>query len=189
MWWTLISASFAKEPRVELEESGPLRMEDKRDYRNLVVLGPRLFPPGIGGRYLHSLSDELTLMVGAGYGGIALDFLGLTAAAERIDARAGLDFQPLGNGMHGFYAGPRVVYKRFIGVLAADDAPNPDALTTQTLGAGGVIGWRWIWDPGLSLGLGLGATYTTFLVGAEDDPDLRLTGLAPVGELTVGWAF
>lgn len=190
MWIFFPALAQAADRHVELVDDGPMQMRDKRDYDTLVVIGPRLFPPGIGGRVLRSLSDEVTLMVGAGYGGFDLRLFGLRAAAQRIDARAGLDLQPLGNGMHGFYVGPRVVYKMFVGEAAAGDSSA--AIHTQTLGVGGALGWRWVWDPGLSVGIGVGAAWNQFLVDAgeyDDDPEIALIGLAPLGEFTIGWAF
>jgi hypothetical protein len=61
-----------EKPPIQIVESGPFKMKDKRGYRNLVILGPRLVPPGIGGRYIRSLDDHMSVMVGGGYAGWAL---------------------------------------------------------------------------------------------------------------------
>jgi hypothetical protein len=179
-----------EKPEIELVESGPIRMKDKRGYKNLVVLGPRLLPPGLGGRYMRSLDDHLTLMVGGGYSGWRI--LGVTL--EHADVRAGLDLEPLGNGLHGFYVGPRVVYKSFYGDVSSD-GDSLGSLRTETLGIGGVAGYRIVVDPGASIGFGVGASYNQWVGGADaslverEDADAEIVGTVPIVELTLGWAF
>lgn len=176
-----------QKPPIELVQSGPFRMQDKRGYKNLVVLGPRLIPPGIGGRYIRSIDDHIAVMVGGGYSGWEL----FGATLRHVDARAGIDYQPIGNGLHGFYIGPRAVYKSFLGAFEHDGQTS--GVQTRTIGVGGVVGWRAIWNPGLSLGAGLGGMYSTFLGSAgdlrDDDNALEITGTMPMLELTLGFAF
>lgn len=178
-----------EKPEIELVESGPFRMKDKRGYRNLVVIGPRLFPPGIGGRYMRSVDDHLTVMVGGGYSGWQI--FGVTA--QHVDLRAGVDLEPLGNGLHGLYLGPRVTYRSFFGDVSSG-GESVGSIRTETLGLGGVAGWRVVIDPGLSFGAGLGMSYLTWVGGEDADVleqqgDLRIVGMVPVAEVTVGWAF
>ena len=185
---TIAPAERPEKPPIVLVESGPFKMKDKRGYRNIIIVGPRLIPPGIGGRYIRSVDEHISVMVGGGYAGWSL----FGATVRHVDARAGIDYQPIGNGMHGFYVGPRVVYRSFLG--AAESDGQTGGLHTRTLGAGGVIGWRAIWNPGLSLGAGIGATFTSALARAGNLSDsgnegVELTGLLPSLELTAGFAF
>jgi hypothetical protein len=175
-----------EKPPIQLVESGPFKVKDKRGYRNLVVIGPRLLPPGIGGRFVHSVTDYVAVMVGGGYSGWEL----FGATLRHVDARAGIDYQPIGNGLDGFYIGPRAVYRSFLGSFESEGGTS--GLQTRTVGVGGVVGWRAIWDPGLSLGAGVGGLYTTWLgrMGdLEEGQDLEITGTAPMLELTLGFAF
>jgi hypothetical protein len=170
-----------QKPPIELVQSGPFKIEDKRGYRNMVVVGPRLLPPGLGGRYIRSVSDHVSVMVGGGYSGWEL----FGATLRHVDARAGIDYQPIGNGLDGMYIGPRAVYRSFLGSVG--DA----GVETKTMGVGAVVGWRAIFDPGLALGAGVGGVYTTWLgsFGDLEEEDIEITGTAPLFELTVGFAF
>jgi hypothetical protein len=164
------------------------RMDREPEYRNVITVGPRLLPPGIGGRYMRSFSDDVTGMIGAGYGGFAIGGVDFGVGIERWDLRAGLDLEPQGEGLRGVYVGPRLVYRHF--TAQAGSAEN--AVASQTMGLGAVVGFRWIWDPGFTLGGGVGLSYDVFLAGRgnlDDDDEIRLRGLTPVVEVTIGWAF
>ncbi|MEQ1566783.1 MAG: hypothetical protein ABMA64_14170 [Myxococcota bacterium] len=196
MWWTTGAALAAtrseeapEKPEIVLIEAGPFEMKDKRGYKTQIILGPRFIPPGIGGRVLRSLDDNLTLMVGGGYSNWSL--FGLSA--RHVDARAGLDLQPLGNGMHGVYLGPRVVYRSLEASVASFGEPVVEH-RSGSLGVGAVAGWRSVWNPGLSAGFGLGATYNSWVAGEdadviEQEGDVKVLGILPVVEATLGWSF
>jgi hypothetical protein len=171
---------------VELEDRGGPRVEDKREYRTLLVLGPRFVPPGIGGRVTHLLDDHVGVMVGAGYSGWQI--LGLEL--RHVDLRAGIDLEPLGNGLDGPYLGARGVYKTFLGSVDVNDQPT--GLSTETMTFGGVAGWRFVVHPGFSVGAALGAGYTTWVGEAghlDGGDDVTAVGLTPMGEFALGWAF
>ena len=51
---------------VNLVDGGDTEMEDKRDYRSMLVLRPMFFPPGMGFRYQRLLSDNLSVFGGGG---------------------------------------------------------------------------------------------------------------------------
>jgi hypothetical protein len=51
-----------------------------------------------------------------------------------------------------------------------------------------LLGYTWIWRSRFSLGLGLGVQY--FYIGlADEDTDVKIEGVWPAGELTLGVAF
>ena len=154
---------------VELYDGGPTQMEDKRDYDQVVVLGPMIVPLGIKVRYLHSLSDRTTIQIGGGFGSGGF----WDEDMSRILVRLGVDHQPVGNGLHGFYVGPRVAWS-----MLDDDSGT---MTTQTR-IGGAAGYRAVFDPGVSVGAGLGVGYTW-------GDMVEYEGMVPIAEFTLGWAF
>jgi hypothetical protein len=99
--------------------------------------------------------------------------------------------------MHGFFLGPRVNMTYYgIDAGCTEGACGDGSVTAFSASA--IVGWRWIWDPGFSLGLGLGAQYATVVSEAEarnaDGSDAVGTGFSfsgffPDFELNIGWAF
>ena len=173
---------------VELVDGGPTQMEDKRDYTNLIIAGPTFFPTGLNLRYQRLLNDRFSASIGAGYGG-KKNWIGTDTDTMRLTARLGADIHPVGNGMHGWYLGPRVLYRSWS--FSAGDL----SFATTTLQGGAVAGWRWIKDPGLSCGIGMGMGYAAktldFESGIEeiDIPDFNGEGTKFLFEFTLGWAF
>lgn len=168
------------------------RMDDKRGYRNLVIAGPQfivIFPAGVFGRYHRLLSDTVSAQVGLGYAAISFDDVKFTG----FRLLGGMDYHPVGNGMHGFYVGPRVNYRRF--ALNVDGGTGTGSLST--LNVVGVAGYRAIWHPGFSLGIGLGGGYGMVLAeaaardadGNEESSSTTFDGARFVLEFTLGWAF
>ena len=179
--------------QVILEDDGPTRMDDKREYRNLITPGVTLWPPGVKGRFQHLVTDNLSVMVGGGIGGGAAstcDCEGLGWA--RWQVIAGADYHPIGNGMHGLYLGPRVLYRHGgsgFSALGSDVSTEYDMVVYR-----GIIGYRWIWDPGLSAAVGVGGGYRqklrTYSVDGEATDDSLLTQLiVPSLEFNLSWAF
>jgi hypothetical protein len=195
------------------------KQEDKRGYQNLVTLGFAILPGTIKGSYRRTLSDKTSVMVGGGFGAASWDNLNLDVT--RVLFTAGMDYQPKGNGMHGLYMGPRLAftswgleYQNTFEVTDTDTDTDTDTgadtgadtggdssndidvnagFTTRRLDASAMIGWRWIWDPGASLALGIGPQYTTVVseVGVQDE-DVELgggTGIGFASEVRLGWAF
>jgi len=159
---------------VELFDGGSTLMEDKKDYDQMVVLGPMGFPFGIKARYLYKLNDRTSAMIGGGYGSLAVT----GNDVKRLMLRAGVDYQPVGNGFHGFYVGPRVTFNKI--------AYDGDFGDTQNLTLiGGVAGWRTVLDPGVSIGAGLGLSH----LRSTEAGVLTDRGILPMGEFTLGWAF
>lgn len=195
---------------VDLVDGGRTRMEDKRDYTMALIPGVSFVPPGFKLRFQRSLSDELTLIVGAGYAGFGyqrdqdVDADGdgtseesgtTTADWTRYHGILGLDFQPIGNGMHGFYVGPRVLYRKGqtnFGIFGGD----VDHVRTVIV-ARGLIGYSMVFDPGILMKFGAGFGYrtvagnasTTGEEGAGTSSETTISGLAPTLEWNMGWAF
>lgn len=95
----------------------------------------------------------------------------------------GLLVYPMRTTFHGLWIEPRVVYAR----------PLRERLTrfdwaTNVLGVGGVAGWQWTWDYGLSMRLGAGAMRFVGGNGAPGIPVGRY-GLDVVLDGSVGWLF
>ncbi len=180
---------------VDIYESGRFRMRDKRNYENLIILGPTILPPGLNVRYDRGLSDRISLVVGAGYGAIGSKEGGVNSGFSSIRGLVGMNWQPIGNGMHGFYLGPRVRVNYFNVKVSGDGDTANGSITT--LGVAAVVGYRWIWDPGFSLGLGLGGQYFTAVSqtngrdaeGNDVEADFNFDGFFPAIEFTLGWAF
>jgi len=178
---------------VDIYEQGRFRMRDKRDYRNLVIVAPRIIPPGIALRYDRLLSDKISLVLGAGFGSVGTGDVRL----QRIEGLLGMNWHPIGNGMHGFFLGPRVRINQY-SLIVKDGGGSSSNGSVTTIGGGAVAGWRWIWDPGFSLGLGLGAQYLSAVSSADatnadgtsaSTGTFNFDGVFPVIEITLGWGF
>ena len=102
---------------------------------------------------------------------------------------AGADFHPIGNGLHGYYMGPRVVLSDWSYSSNDDEASY---FTSSKLKVTGVFGYRWVFDPGLSVGLGFGTGFKTTLREVGDSElvdESTYSGTAWGGEFSLGWAF
>ena len=191
---------------VELVDNPTTKQEDKRGYQNLVTLGFAILPGTIKGSYRRTLNDKISVMVGGGFGSATWE----TTDVTRVLAGAGMDYQPKGNGMHGFYMGPRLDYTSWSfeysdTIEVSDTGSDTGSDTTQDIDVNAgfqsqrvevsaMVGWRWIWDPGASLALGLGPKFTTVTneAGAQDDSVTWNGGRTGIGfgtELRLGWAF
>jgi hypothetical protein len=199
---------------VELVDNPTTKQEDKRGYQNLVTLGFAFFPGTIKGSYRRTLNDKISVVVGGGFGSATWG----TTDVSRVLAGAGMDYQPKGNGMHGFYVGPRVDYTSWsfeysdtIEVSDTDTDTDTDTgsdtgsdssqdidlnanFQSQRIEFSGMVGWRWVWDPGASLALGIGPKFTTITneAGAQDDSVTWGGGRTGIGfgtEVRLGWAF
>lgn len=173
---------------VELVEGGPTKMEDKRDYKNLVIAGPMFLPGGLHVKYQRLITDSFSASLGGGYAG-KKNWLNTETDMTRTSLRLGADIHPVGNGMHGWFIGPRLVHKTW-GFTTVDTT-----LSSSSLQAGTVAGWRWIADPGLSCGLGLGMGYGLNTSSIDSDleeieiPEFQSEGTRFLFEFTLGWAF
>lgn len=172
---------------VYLKDRGPHVMEDMRDYHHLVMVTPLFIPLGAKVRYHHAINDRSSLIVGLGYAGLGT----ADGSLVRTHLRAGLDLHPIGNGMSGFYLGPRITRNTW---KMRDCCGEGESL--HTVGGSAVLGYRWITDPGLTVGLGAGAGYTAVHTsGADEDyrslsgTTVVLAGTHPVVEFTLGLAF
>lgn len=186
---------------VDIYEAGRFRMRDKRDYENIIILGPLFIPPGLSVRYDRGISDRFSVVAGFGLGILGLgdnDSTGDSASLMSLRFLAGANWQPIGNGMHGFYVGPRVRYNTYTVSVDCSNGAECANGSVGTLGVGAVAGWRWIWDPGFSLGLGLGGQYfavvsqasATYSDGTETGSgSVKYDGFLPAFEFTMGWAF
>jgi len=200
--------------KVELTDNPATTQKDKRGYKNLLVLGVGFFPRTIKGRYQRLLTDRLSLMIGGGYGQYESKDAWWSIYDEversRRIVQGGFDFHPKGNGMHGFYIGPRVKHTWW---RVSYDATWLDWVDTSTMGdevevdvrveeeittltVAGIAGWRWVWNPGASLALGLGAQqrnrtgYHISDIEAESaDITATQSGLGFAFEFQLGWAF
>jgi hypothetical protein len=182
---------------VDIYEAGRFRMRDKRNYRNMVILGPNILPPGLNVRYDRAISDRVSLIVGAGYGAIGGkdDESGTATGFSTIRGLVGMNWQPIGNGMHGFYLGPRVRVNNYNVKVSGDGDTTNGSITT--IGVAAVVGYRWIWDPGFSLGVGFGGQYLSAISqtngtdseGNEVEAGFNFDGFLPSFEFTLGWAF
>lgn len=166
--------------------------KDKSGYENMIIVGPWFLPPGFSVRYDRMLSDNLSLILGAGYGSISSG----DSTFNRVQVLLGADFLPFKNGFAGLYVGPRIRINNY-GIKAESDGESADG-SVLAIGAGAIVGYRWVWHPGFSLGLGLGAQYFTVASEAEAEYDdgteastgsFSYDGFFPALEFTLGWAF
>jgi hypothetical protein len=188
---------------VDLVDGGRTKMEDKRDYNNLIVLGVGFFPNTAKLRYRRVISDRVSVMVGGGYGRGSSELFSYDVS--RAIGLGGADFHPIGNGLHGFYIGPRVKYTSWNFTMTvpdpdvdADPAAEEPATVNAFWNSGKVslkvlLGYRVVIDPGLSVAIGLGPKYVTKVVetGDESLATFRSGGVG-IGmdlELLLGWAF
>ena len=126
-------------------------------------------------------------MIGGGFGSAAWQ-LGSDdgATLQRVIGTVGFDYHPIGNGMHGFFVGPRATY-----TLWSITSDEEEAYSSQRFDIRGLIGYRWIFDPGLSVSLGIGPKYTNIVREAGDSGELPFgrEGVGAATELQLGWAF
>ncbi|MEL6344603.1 MAG: hypothetical protein AAFV53_15920 [Myxococcota bacterium] len=178
--------------RVELVDDGPTLMHDKREYRTLMTPGVMLATPGVKVRMQRLVTDNVSVMVGGGIGGGGIsscDCAGLSWA--RWQAVGGIDVHPIGNGFHGPYLGPRVLYRhgdaRF-GLFGADAETARDLLAVR-----GIVGYRWVFDPGLSVAIGVGGSHRqslrTYTVDGEQTGATVANLVVPAAEFNLSWAF
>ena len=134
---------------VVLTDSGPTEMEDMRDYDQIVTVGFAILPSTIKLTYRQSISDNLSVMIGTGFG-TAEWVLGSEngATMQRVIGTVGLDYHPVGNGMHGFFIGPRASYTQWSAFSGDEDIYSSGRLDIR-----GLIGWRWIFDPGVAISI------------------------------------
>jgi hypothetical protein len=172
---------------VVLADGGPTVMEDKRDYDQIVTVGFKILPSTVKTTYRHSVSDNLSVMVGAGFGSAAWILGGDdNATIQRVISTAGLDYHPVGNGLHGFFIGPRASY-----TVWSADSDGEEVFSSTRLDISGLIGWRWIYDPGVAVSIGLGARYTDVIREAGDSGDFSFIreGVGFAREIQLGWVF
>jgi hypothetical protein len=168
---------------IVLTDGGPTEMEDKRDYENLVTLGFGFLPATVKADYRKLLNDNFSVMFGGGFGSANWNLGGEEVRFQRVIGNLGADYHPVGNGLHGFYVGPRVSYIQW--------SAGDDAFSSSRLDVRGIAGWRWVLDPGASIALGLGGKYQTVLAETGDSGDSAVLkeGIGPALEFKLGWAF
>ncbi len=147
--------------------------------RHVIYVEPvRLFSADINATWETVVFPHIGLLIGANYQ------LGLEEDSEArgLRLRAGANLHFNGNGVAGWYLGGRVYgdhSNKFEAEALLDD---------WTLSAGGVLGYRAVFGPGISVGASVGAAYSR-------DPDFESSdlfgteGLTPVAEFHVGFAF
>jgi hypothetical protein len=214
------SANGANEELVQREgrvRFGPFRMRDHREFRNMVTLSPGVEWFGSVGYsvrpevvYHRLLPHRLSVRAGASVGrsnedAILLDRsengdldVGLIEArSTSAGIRVGLDWYPIGNGMHGAFTGPRLEYDHGWTAYAGPGSAGFDA-TFDRLVVEAAVGWRWVWDPGLSFSLAIDGGFVRrsehLDLPRENDTGARrvsdVENWWKVGfELTLGWAF
>jgi len=190
---------------VELVDGGPTLMEDKRDYTMAVVPGFSIIPPGVKVRFQYGLNERLTLIAGVGYGGFGYtretsidvdsDSSADASASSGTDwtryhVLAGLDLQPIGNGMHGFYVGPRVLYRKGntnFSLFTEEAEVVRTAIVWRML-----LGYSVVMDPGILVKMGFGAGYRHNVGSTTSEyftSEASYLGFVPTVELNLGWAF
>lgn len=177
---------------VELVDYGRFRMPDRRGYKNLVSVG-WLFPIGVTVRYDRLVLDNFSVLAQAGYGLLKVG----NASWSSWRLAGGFNWHPIGNGMHGFFVGPRVQYTDW--TIKYEDSAGEAKGGVSSLVFSALAGYRWIWDPGFSLGLGLGASYRLSFAEAKaqyaDGTEASNVNIGRAGgfgfdlEFTLGWAF
>ncbi len=172
---------------VVLVDDGPTKMADKRDYSAVFVPGVTLFPPGFKGRLQFMVGEKTSLIVGGGIaGGLLADADASVSEWMRWQVVGGLDYHPIGNGLHGFFFGPRVIMRH--GQLSLWELDS----ITDTLIVRGLVGYRVVLDPGVMLSVGVGGAYrrrVRFSRFYDEAEASALLATVPALELNVGWAF
>lgn len=121
--------------------------------------------------------------------------IGVEAAIYRVGATTaralggGVQLFPFRAALHGLYLYPRFAYAR--ASTAIDDGTTFDS---DVVGLGGTLGYQFTWDHGFTVRVGGGAMwFTDAAPSAKSDdplqPRLALTGVRPVLDASLGWAF
>lgn len=187
-----LALSDAEAKDVVLVDSGPAEMEDKRGYSTLVTPGVMAWPPGVKVRVQQQITDHASVMLGAGLAGGRIEGCDCDGLEwVRWQAIAGADYHPLGNGMHGPYVGPRVLYRH--GGTSASLWESEATAEQDLLVVRGIVGYRWIFDPGLSVAAGIGGgvrqSLRTYGVDGEEAGAISSASIVPSLELNLSWAF
>lgn len=165
------------------------RRQERRGERvdHLLVVGPSIVPLGITGRYQRLVTEHISVLAGAGYGGLGAEIEGTGVRASRTKALVGADYHPGDGGLRGFYVGPRIDWRSW----TASASGLEDTLELDRLSVEGIAGWRFVGDGGLSLGLGAGLGYVSNVgtVPSQDLTFLTDDGVRLRTEVTLGFAF
>ena len=169
---------------VNLVDDGPTKMDDKREYRSIVIPGFSFIPPGIKGRYQFLVTDHVSVMGGAGISTLSSD--NSETAWRRWHGLVGVDYHPIGNGFHGFYVGGRALYRHGNTSFGFFDE-DVETETVVTIFRG-LLGYRVVIDPGISIGMGVGPAYRILSRDTAGTTSGYKTTI-PALEFNLGWAF
>ena len=111
------------------------------------------------------------------------------SGATDVTVAAGLLFFPLRGAFHGLYTEGRVLYAR-----PFDEPVSRVDWRRDAVGFGGLAGWQWTWEYGLSVRLGAGAQY---YVGATESSSGAPRAAIALGservelvvDASLGWVF
>jgi hypothetical protein len=159
----------------EAASAGPVTKDNNLTINPLgVVLG------GVNLSYSHALGDHISL------GAELVVLVPLLVDAYGVGGAVNFFYWPRA-AHNGFFVGPYVGLGRTW--ASGDDSEIAGALA---LTPGVMLGWRWLWEHGFNVGLGLGAGYNVELT--SDCPEgyeckQPLGGFAPRVLLDIGFAF
>jgi hypothetical protein len=144
----------------------------------------------LGGEVDFKLASAVTLNVDGNYTDTSLRSFdrgtGIDASAWSIDV--GPQLFPFGRAFNQLYVYPRFLYAHARGT-AYDSSSGDVAATANGYGFATTVGYQWTYVSGFSLRLGGGFAYVTVEGGGPSTSTVRVSGLLPALDASLGWTF
>ena len=145
----------------------------------------------------HKFSDNMSGVIGAGYGGFKFGGSKYTTYGAGVQGRYYFE-----EAMTGFYGAAIVDYTSgkvkienpFSGIFGVEETSTNET-DLSAIGGGVRAGYQWIFDSGFTIDLNLGASYKSFTYkndnGSNDNDfsGLKASGVLPTGSLGLGYSF
>lgn len=153
--------------------------------------------------YEHRLSDNISAVIGAGFGGYKIAGSKYSSAGAGIQGR--YYFNEAISGFYGaavvdFNMGKVKIDNSFGGIFI--DPTNPSVTTTSAeakwsgIGGGLRAGYQWIFDSGFTLDVNGGASYRSFNYKWDNSAqetfymdNVKANGILPAGSIGIGYSF
>jgi hypothetical protein len=147
----------------------------------------------------HKFSDNMSGVIGAGYGGFKFGGSKYTTYGAGVQGRYYFE-----EAMTGFYGAAIVDYTSgkvkiedyFGGFGGTSSSSNSAEADISAIGGGVRAGYQWIFDSGFTLDINLGASYKSFDYKWNSTADetfygdgLKASGVLPTGSIGLGYSF
>ena len=155
--------------------------------KNAISISPiHLMLPVVLINYSYGVTDKIAVSPSIGYGKVPISE-GSSDKFDVWDLRLGVEYYFYGSAIAGFFAGPRFEYVYVSGTTSENVVGTGAGGSLQAL-----IGYHWVWNPGIFLDIKLGGGYMIVKAEAEDSTTKATAeekNFHAVIDLNIGWAF